>query len=127
MLVTGASCSRKAKMSGSRQLPCHRGVTDSEARAFVRDPLIQGALTVHLGEADGSVAGCVRTTGDVILAGLWGVGVDDGFEAVSSAFYTVFPEVHPRASEVLTFTDAGAVSKPAPRQLAEIAVAAARS
>ena len=105
----------------------HRGVTDSEARALVRDPLLQGALMVHLGEADGSVAGCVRTTGDVILAGLWGVGADDGIETVSSAFYMVFPEGHPRASEVLTFTDAGVVPKPTPRQLAEIAVAAARS
>src|SRR5690606_24427437 len=45
-----------------------------KAEELVRDPLLQGALMVHAGEADASVAGCVRTTGDVVVAALRGIG-----------------------------------------------------
>jgi len=101
-----------------------RGVTLEEARRFVEDPLLQASLMVGLGEADGSVSGCVRTTGDVIRAGLWGVGVAPAITTVSSSFYMVLPSDHGRAHDVLTFTDAGVVPDPTPSQLAEIAVAA---
>ncbi len=109
------------------QLRGHRGVTLEEAHHFVEDPLLQAALMVGLGEADGSVSGCVRTTGDVIRAGLWGVGVAHAITTVSSSFYMVLPSGHGRAHDVLTFTDAGVVPDPTPSQLAEIAVAAVRA
>lgn len=104
-----------------------RGVTDDEAHWLVADPLVHGALMVRTGEADGSVAGSVRTTGDVVLAGLWGVGTAEGIETVSSSFYMVFGEEHRRGPSVLTFTDAGVVPEPTPEQLAEIATAAVRA
>lgn len=104
-----------------------RGVTLAGALDLVRDPLLQASLMVRLGEADGSVSGCVRTTGDVIRAGLWGVGTDDGIRTVSSSFYMVFPPGASHGREVLTFTDAGVVPDPTPDQLCEIAVAAVRA
>ncbi len=104
-----------------------RGVTEHEARRFVRDRLVQAALMLDAGEVDGSVAGCVRTTGDVILAALWGVGVAEGISSVSSSFYMDFDRNHPHGPAVLTFTDPGVVPEPTPHELAEIAMAAARA
>ena len=55
-----------------------RGMTLVEAAERVTDPLIFGALLVRNGEADGSVAGAVRTTGDVLRAALWCIGTAPG-------------------------------------------------
>ena len=102
------------------------GLSEADAYSAVGDPLLQAALMVGLGDVDGSVAGAVRTTGDVVRAGLRGVGAADGITTVSSSFYMVLASsvVH---DEVLTFTDAGVVPEPTADQLAEIAVAAARA
>jgi phosphate acetyltransferase len=110
-----------------QQLRAGGGLTHEEARWLVTDPVMHGALMVREAEVDGSVAGSVRTTGDVVLAGLWGVGAAEGIKTVSSSFYMVLDSDHPRGPAVLTFTDAGVVPDPTPVQLAEIAVAAARA
>jgi phosphate acetyltransferase len=104
-----------------------RGMTEAEARGRVRDPLFRGALMVALGEADGSVAGAVHATGDVLRAGLWCVGPMEGIRTISSAFYMVVPEFRGRGTEVVTFTDCAVVPDPTGPQLAQIAVAAARA
>lgn len=103
-----------------------RGMTREDALVAARDPLLFGALLVASGEADGSVAGAVNSTGDVLRAAFWAIGPAPGIKTVSSSFYMVVP---PRqqgdAPRVLSFTDAGVVPDPTPVQLAEIALAAA--
>lgn len=91
---------------------------------WARDPLHQAAAMVAAGEADGVVAGCVRTTADVVRAALVGIGLAPGIQTLSSAFYMVIPERADRASGVLTFTDAGVVPAPDVDALVDIAVAA---
>jgi len=85
------------------------------------DPLRFAASLVALGEADGCVAGAVATTADVVRAALWGIGPAPGSRTVSSAFYMALPD-----GRVFTFADCAVVPEPAPLQLAEIALAAAR-
>lgn len=104
-----------------------RGMDMATARERVREPLIRGALMVRLGEVHGSVAGAVHSTADVLRAGFWCVGPDDGIKVVSSAFYMVVPPFRSSSSEVLTFTDAAVVPEPTGPQLAQIAAAAARA
>jgi phosphate acetyltransferase len=101
-----------------------RGMTREEALSRARSPLLFGALMVGAGEADGSVAGAVSTTGDVMRAAFWGVGPAPGIRTVSSSFYMVVPPFRGGAGEVLTFTDGAVVPDPDPTQLAEIALAA---
>ena len=103
-----------------------KGMTEQDALTAVRDPLLFGALLVAAGEADGSVAGAVSATGDVLRAAFWAIGPAPGITTVSSSFYMVVP---PRSdgdtARVLSFTDAAVVPEPSALQLAEIALAAA--
>lgn len=102
----------------------HRGLSLDEARKRAVEPLMRGALMVRRGEVDGSVAGAVHATGDVLRAALWCVGPASGISTVSSSFYMVVPDFRGRGEEVLTYTDGAVVPDPTPAQLCDIAVAA---
>jgi len=96
----------------------HDGV---HALDLAADPLNFGAALVAFGEADGCVAGAVRTTAEVIRAALWGLGTAPSVSVVSSSFYMVLGD-----DRVVTFTDCAVVPEPTAAQLAEIALSAAR-
>lgn len=102
-----------------------KGMTLVEAVERASDPLIFGGLLVRNGEADGCVAGAVRTTGDVLRAALWTIGAAPGIKTISSSFYMVVPPFRGTTEpEVLNFTDASVIPDPSSEQLAEIAAAA---
>ena len=104
-----------------------KGDSASRFASMSEDPLMQAGVMVGSGEVDGAVAGCVRTTADVVRAGLTCVGLAEGIRTLSSAFYMVFDSGHRAGPGVLTFTDAGVVPVPTADQLADIGAAAARS
>src|SRR6185369_14339183 len=52
-----------------------RGVTDSEAREHLKDPMLWAALQVSQGRFDGFVAGARATTAATLRAALRGIGV----------------------------------------------------
>lgn len=91
------------------------------------DTLAFAATLLGAGELDGVVAGAVRTTADVIRAGLQFVGKSAGIETISSSFYMVLRDHTGGGESVLTFTDPAVVPSPSPEQMAESADAACRA
>lgn len=78
------------------------------------------------GEVQGVVAGAAHTSAEVIRMGLRGVGLRRGVRTLSSSFFMEVRDFRGRGAEVLTFTDAGVVPNPGPRNLVEIAGEAVR-
>lgn len=104
-----------------------KGVTLEESEQVVKDSLFYGNLMVNLGKADGSVAGAVNSTANVVRAALHCVGVQEGFKTVSSFFLMVVPDKQFGVEGAMIYADCGVVIDPDITQLAEIAIASADS
>ena len=104
-----------------------KGITHEEAETTMRKPLYFGAMMVRRSEADGSVAGSVNTTGDVLRAGIQVIGLAEGIRSVSSCFIMVVPEFMGEYNKVFLFADGAVVPNPSAPQLGSIAVSTART
>lgn len=104
-----------------------KGMTELEARAMARQPLYHAALMVAAGDADGFVGGAANTTADTVRAALQVVGPAAGVRTVSSVMFVCVEDRSFGADGVLAFADCAIVADPDPVQLAEIAMATAKS
>ncbi len=109
------------------QLRQKKGMTQGKARQEVLKPLVFADLMVREGHADGSVAGAVHTTADVVRSAIQLVGVKPGTPLVSSFFLMILEEPHHPRQGGMIFSDCGLVIAPNARELANIALAAADS
>jgi phosphate acetyltransferase len=104
-----------------------KGMTLEQARQEVQKPLTFANLMVRLGDADGSVAGAVHTTADVVRTAIQIIGIDPRFRLVSSFFLMMLCEPFHTLKGGLIFSDCGLVVDPDAEELSEIAMAAADS
>lgn len=109
------------------QLRAKRGMTPDQARQAALDPLVFATLMVRLGQADGSVAGAVHTTADVVRNAIQLIGMRPGTRIVSSFFIMLRDQPFHSQTRAMIFSDCGLVIDPDPEQLADIALAAADS
>lgn len=99
----------------------------AQAEELVRNPLYLATILVKKGRAGGEVAGARNTTGDVLRPAFQIVKTMPGISVVSGAFFMVFDNKEIGDNGIITFADCAVHPNPTASELAEIAVATART
>jgi phosphate acetyltransferase len=118
----------RKKVAGSYfEVREHAGVTVEEAYETAAKPTYAGAYLLRAGEVDVVVAGAATATADVMRPALYLVGLAPGFTTLSTFFIMITDKKEFGVDGALFFADCALVACPTTDQLAEIAVATARS
>lgn len=100
----------------------HKGMTPEAAGELMQHPLWFSNFYLADGRSDGTLAGAVSTTADVIRSALQSAGTRKKGGMVSSSFLMVLPDGRP-----VTFADCAVIPYPDAPQLAGIAADAAKT
>jgi phosphate acetyltransferase len=109
------------------ELRKHKGLTPEEAARLIEDPLYLATMMIKNGDADGEVAGAMNATGDVLRPPLQYVKTMPGITVVSGSFIMILPETRYGENGIMIFADCAVHPNPDEKELAEIAVATART
>lgn len=104
-----------------------KGLTHSNAMKLVEDPLYLATIMIKSGDADGEVAGAMNATGDVLRPAFQFVKTLPGISVVSGAFIMILKDKKYGNDGILVFADCAVHPNPTDKELAEIAVATAKT
>jgi phosphate acetyltransferase len=109
------------------ELRKNKGLSMADAARLVEDPLYLGVLMIKNGDVDGEVAGAMNATGDVLRPAFQIVKTLPGISVVSGAFVMVFKDKKWGDEGIMVWADCAATPNPTENELAQIAVASART
>ncbi|MCL2165315.1 MAG: phosphate acetyltransferase [Oscillospiraceae bacterium] len=104
-----------------------KGITKDEAAVAMKNPLYYGVMMVKKGEVDGMVAGAINSTSNTLRPALQILKTSPGTKLVSSFFMMDVPDRSFGLDGLFMFADCALVENPTAEEMAEIAVASARS
>lgn len=109
------------------ELRKNKGLTKDEALALLKNPLYFATVMIKYGDADGEVAGADNATGDVLRPAFQYVKTLPGISVVSGAFLMFLKDKEFGENGLMVFADCAVHPNPTDKELAEIAVATAKT
>ncbi len=109
------------------ELRKQKGLTRVEASKLIENPLYLSVMMIKNDDADGEVAGAANATGDVLRPAFQYVKTKPGISVVSGAFIMIHPDPSFGDNGVIVLADGAVHPDPTDKELAEIAVATART
>ena len=104
-----------------------KGLTKDEALELLNNPLYYSTVMIKNGDADGEVAGADNATGDVLRPAFQFVKTLPGITVVSGAFLMFMKDKEFGDDGLMIFADCAVHPNPTDKELAEIAVATAKT
>jgi phosphate acetyltransferase len=104
-----------------------KGLTKDEALKLLLNPLYFATVMIKYGDADGEVAGADNATGDVLRPAFQYVKTLPGISVVSGAFLMFLKDKEYGENGLMIFADCAVHPNPTDKELAEIAVATAKT